>query len=669
MKKLVIVSMGRPTGETIRVHLEPLLKGYVDIEMCLLSELNEANIIGDLIVCSNQNSYETAKKHIRKEIPIIICRRVIDYRNIDKLIALPHASEVLLVNDTEYTAFESIEQLIELGLDHVVYRPFYPGLVVDRPFKIAVTLGEPQLVPENIPTLIDIGCRIPDFWTIFDIFNKLGLSDYIDPNAVTRHIKDIVKISKSIESNRSQIEKSENMLEIILNTVDSGICFCNENQMIVRINSEFESIIGKKKKDIVGKSITTIFEKMCLLKLSENGATLISLYGRELLASSERINDNEHPGFLLTLNEASQISKLESRVRMGRELRETDRLQSFDDYLTVNSKVEKMLIDARKFAMSDSTILIEGENGTGKEILAQAIHMKSRRKLHPFVPVNIGAISHNLLESELFGYVEGSFTGALKGGRAGLFETANKGTIFIDEIGEAPIDLQVKLLRVLQEKKIRRVGGFEEIPVDIRIIAATNKNLYQETKKGNFREDLFFRLNILPIKTIPLRERQCDITYLIRHFSGIYFNKRSITNEHDLFDAEALHFFKQYPWSGNIRELINVMEYLSNIDTGNVFTVQDLPHYMHEGNVQNIYKPLSRRQSVDLDEIEHWILLTVSECPNIGRIELKKKAIEDNIHVTEAQIRRILSKLKSLGLLIDSSKGSLISDIGKWILS
>lgn len=668
MKKLIIVSMGRPTGETIRIHLEPMLKDYVEIDMCLLSELNEANITGDLIVCSNQNSFEAAKKHIRQEIPMIICRRVIDYRNIDKLIALPHASEVLLVNDTEYTALESIEQLIELGLDHVVYRPFYPGLIVDRPFEIAVTLGEPQLVPENIPTLIDIGCRIPDFWTIFDIFNKLDLSEYIDPNAVTRHIKDIVKISKSIESNRSQIARSENMLEMILNAVDSGICFCNENQMIVRINSEFESIIGKKKKDIVGKSITTIFEKMCLLKLAENGATLISLFGRELLASSEQINDLEHPGFLLTLNEAAQISKLDSRIRMGRELRETYKLQSFDDYLTVDEKVEKMLSDARKFAMSDSTILIEGENGTGKEILAQAIHMKSRRKLHPFVPVNIGAISHNLLESELFGYVEGSFTGAMKGGRAGLFETANKGTVFIDEIGEAPIDLQVKLLRVLQEKKIRRVGGFEEISVDIRIIAATNKNLYQETKRGKFREDLFFRLNILPIKTIPLRERQSDIIYLIRHFAGIYFNKRSITNEFDLFDAETLRFFKRYSWGGNIRELINVIEYLSNIDMGNVFTILDLPHYMQEGNVQNTYKSIFDQHSINLEEIERWILLKVSECPNIGRIELKKKASEESIRVTEAQIRRILLKLKSNGLLVDSSKGSVISEFGKGIL-
>ena len=237
---------------------------------------------------------------------------------------------------------------------------------------------------------------------------------------------------------------------------------------------------------------------------------------------------------------------------------------TFENIIGESEEIKSIIVNCKLISDSPSTVLIEGESGTGKEVLAQAIHNYSIRKEHRFIAINCGAIPKNIIESELFGYEEGAFTGGKKGGNLGKIELANKGTLFLDEIGDMPYDMQIKLLRVLQEGRITRVGGDFEIPVDMRVIAATNKNLREEVKKGRFREDLYYRLCVIPIRLPSLRERKKDIGELIDYFlemKSIKLNK----NIRKL-DKELLNNLLEYTWPGNIRELENTIENIVNLN-------------------------------------------------------------------------------------------------------
>ena len=254
---------------------------------------------------------------------------------------------------------------------------------------------------------------------------------------------------------------------------------------------------------------------------------------------------------------------------------------SFDNIVGKSKPMQEIYTLIKKVAPSTATILIEGESGTGKELVANSIHYNSQRNDKPFVAVNCSAFAETLLESELFGHEKGAFTGAaaMKKGR---FEIADQGTIFLDEIGELPISLQVKLLRVLQEKTVERVGGSRSIPIDFRLIAATNKNLEQEVKKGNFREDLYYRLNVVRLVIPPLRERPEDIVLLANHFIEKYSHELNLENQIRSIHPDAIRLLGEYEWKGNVRELENTIErsvLLCNSDTINV---SDLPSQIRQ---------------------------------------------------------------------------------------
>lgn len=244
--------------------------------------------------------------------------------------------------------------------------------------------------------------------------------------------------------------------------------------------------------------------------------------------------------------------------------------------------VMELLSLVKKVSVSDSSILITGESGTGKELVARTIHRNSPRRNGPMVVINCGAIPGELLESELFGHEKGAFTGAHKS-RTGRFELADKGTIFLDEIGDMSPDLQVKLLRALQERKIERVGGTTTIDVDIRILSATNKDLSASIENGSFREDLFYRLNVIPIHIPPLRERSSDIPLLVDYFQQKLVKRAMYDYKVKKFSAEAVKAMIQYPWPGNVRELENLIERLSVLVDNDVVEVSDLPDHIING--------------------------------------------------------------------------------------
>ena len=277
--------------------------------------------------------------------------------------------------------------------------------------------------------------------------------------------------------------------------------------------------------------------------------------------------------------------KLRKRQEINKDEHSNNLWYSFDDIIGVSKQMEELRSKGRAFALSDSTVLILGETGTGKELLAQALHSASQKKDKPFIPVNCAAIPNDLLESELFGYEEGSFTGAKKGGKPGRFEIASGGTIFLDEIGDMPLFLQAKLLRVLQERKLERVGGIKQIPIDIRVIAATHKDLEELVKEDKFRSDLYYRLNVLPLQLPPLRERKDDIYILLEHLLKKHTVLAGKTSKR--FSAKVLNFFFNYSWPGNIRELENVVEYVVSIPCkNNLLDLHHLPPYLAEQQQQ-----------------------------------------------------------------------------------
>ncbi len=269
----------------------------------------------------------------------------------------------------------------------------------------------------------------------------------------------------------------------------------------------------------------------------------------------------------------TKLKELETRAERADQLSEEIReVFDFEGLIGSSSGLKSVAEVIKKAAPTDSTILILGETGTGKELVARAVHSNSKRKAGPFVPVHCAALSQTLLESELFGHERGSFTGADQT-RLGRFEQASGGTIFLDEVGEISEEIQVKLLRVLQEREIQRVGGNRTIPVDVRLVAATNKDLKREIREGRFREDLFFRLNVIPITVPPLRERLQDIPYLAQFFL-MKFNRqmgRSLT-----FHVDAIHHLSRYDWPGNVRELQNIIERAAILSAGPAITPEDL---------------------------------------------------------------------------------------------
>jgi DNA-binding NtrC family response regulator len=276
-------------------------------------------------------------------------------------------------------------------------------------------------------------------------------------------------------------------------------------------------------------------------------------------------------GYVEVYGKPAQVDELSKDVRQILHRKE---LAAVTGLIGESESIREVLVQVEQIAPVSSTVLIEGESGTGKELVARAIHRLSPRRNKPFIAVNVGALPETLLESELFGHEKGSFTGAAER-RLGRFELANAGTIFLDEIGDIPLPTQVKMLRVLEERVLTRVGGVQEIPVDVRVVAATNSPLREAVEQGTFRADLFYRLNVLRIYLPPLRERQDDIPVLVRRFV------RELTRQHDRpfhgISAEALQLLVEYPWPGNVRELRNLVESMVVLAHGHEIGAQDIP--------------------------------------------------------------------------------------------
>lgn len=397
------------------------------------------------------------------------------------------------------------------------------------------------------------------------------IESHIDEYMETlKNTSNLISMFAQNENNRYRSSLQNTIIDDIIKMNQENILILDRNGIVTNCNDSIDNLFSSCKLYI--NSIDQILPSN-IVSLILSSKTYLKNYVSSKSFSGSIISkpivfENEIHGFVVRLNPEENMKSI------------TVEEHYLDKIITKDINMETIKTKINKIKDSPSSILITGETGTGKEMVARAIHFSSQRKDKPFIPINCSNIPDNLFESELFGYEEGSFTGAKRGGKIGLFESANEGTIFLDEIGEIPIYLQSKLLRVLQEKSIKRVGSLNLIPIDVRIISATNQDLDEMMLKGEFREDLYYRLKVIPLDLPPLKERLEDLEPLSIYFLNKYnslLDKKIASISH-----EALCLFKSYDWPGNIRELENVIEYAVNMEDECTLNIENLPPFMLE---------------------------------------------------------------------------------------
>jgi len=374
-------------------------------------------------------------------------------------------------------------------------------------------------------------------------------------------------VFEDLEGEVNSLQEVRILLTAIINSTQDAISVVDENGLGILINPAYTRLTGLTAEDVIGKPPTvdiaegeSMHVQVLRTRQSVKGVSMkVGPKRKEVIVNvAPIIVSGKLRGTVGVLQDISEIHKLSEELERAKQLiRHLEAKYTFRDIIGESDAIKATLEQAGRAAVTPATVLLRGESGTGKELFAHAIHSLSERQKGQFIRVNCAALADSLLESELFGYVEGAFTGAKRGGKVGLFEEANGGTIFLDEIGEISQNLQTKLLRVLQEREIVKVGDNHSLNVDVRIIAATNANLEEQIRVGRFREDLYYRLNVIPIVIPPLRQRREDIPLLIHHLIGSF--NQDFGRCVERISEDAVEILMGYHWPGNVRELENIL--------------------------------------------------------------------------------------------------------------
>lgn len=435
---------------------------------------------------------------------------------------------------------------------------------------------------------------------------------------------------------QEKLEQSVDFCKVVDSLID-GVYVTDSRAVTQYVNPAYCKHTGIAPDEILGRSVTEIAEEGVLFSKSVSAdvislrhnvtgtgvvrnqkgksvpayATGVPIFDESGTVRNVAVSVYDTDSLLYRVTEFRNTVHIEKAVR----ILDSSNEEKMNQMLGNDSAVRDIRRTIARAAPTDVTMLITGESGVGKEVVADSIYSASDRKGKPYVKVNCTAIPANLLESELFGYEKGAFTGALNQGKAGLFELANHGTILLDEIGDLPYELQTKLLRVLQQKEIMRIGGKKPISLDVRVIAATNADLKQKIREGKFREDLYYRLSVVPVHIPPLRDRRGDIDKLVKHYFFEYCTKHAHTVT---VPDETLEVFRRYPWPGNVRELQNVIEYMVICCEGNVLQPDVLASYLGMNNSRAGETPTSLKAAVECYERE-LILRAIEECGGVRK--------------------------------------------------
>jgi len=452
---------------------------------------------------------------------------------------------------------------------------------------------------------------------------------------VFRDTKEMFSMAEEIELKTTELYDQKNKLDAIFNSNIEGIFTIDEEWNITSFNLSAEKITGYKNNEVIGKKCWEVFKSSvcrdgCHMEQTikkgkaaiGDEITITNKHGKKIpirINSTILLNNrNERIGAVETFLDISEIKNLSEHL---------DERFKYENIVGKNKEIKQIINVLESVAQTDSSVLITGESGTGKELAARAIHLNSLRRTGPFVAVNCSAFAESLIESELFGHEKGAFTGAIKS-KVGRFELAQNGTLFLDEIGDLSITVQTKLLRVLETKEIERVGANKTIKIDTRIIAATNKDLEKEIEAGRFREDLYYRINVMNIHLPPLRERKDDLPILVNHFIEKFNSKFGRNIKH--FSSSAFDILIDYKFPGNIRELENVIEHCFVLCNSDVIQIEHLPKRLREGIFHLVANNVSNNLS-HIKDAEKNIIINILQKHNGNR---SKTAEELNIHPT-----------------------------------
>ncbi len=476
-------------------------------------------------------------------------------KEIEIIINSTHDGIIAVDRDARITLFNrAAERLTRTEASDILGRHIEEVIPTTRLPRILET-GIPEMNwQQPLGDITIITSRMP-------IVDETG--EMIGAFAVFRDVSDMLELAEQI----SDLRETRTLSEAIFNSTQDAISVVNEEGIHVSVNPAYTRVTGYSKEEVLGQPSTfditdgeSTHQKVLNTGEPVKGARLkVGPKQKDVVVDAAPIIvRSEIKGSVAVIKDLSEIVELTSELRQAHQLiRKLEAKYTFDDLVGRQENFLHAIEKAKVAATTPATVLLHGESGTGKELFAHAIHNASERRGQKFIRVNCASLSEGVLESELFGYEEGAFTGARKGGKPGLFEEADGGTIFLDEIGIMSLNTQVNLLRVLQENEVRRVGGTRTIPIDTRVIAATNLDLRQAVQQGDFREDLFYRLNVIPIEIPALREHPEDIPLIIEHM--IHRINQEYGRAVSAVSPKALELLRGYSWPGNIRELENVL--------------------------------------------------------------------------------------------------------------
>ncbi len=662
-KKLTIVTYEKKTGELYAKLLKRLFHKYIDVE-CYNAEDGKINdITSDIILASAHSIYEYVKKYATNYNDIIIADLTLMKKSVDKLKSLPFGTKAMLVNSTLEMAISTINIIYNYGISNIELFPVYPGMKEIPDYSIAITPGETEIVPHEVCDVIDLGDRILSMKTIADIAAKLNIPHILHTSDFQAYFGGIIMGDLGLNELFDQVNLLEKKLDIVLQIFDEGIISLNGSGVINFINKTAEKMLDIEKTRAVGCSINEIIPEL-KNKCSEEAikGVVMSIGQQFLIVSIYPVKYSaDIKGHIILIKKFTDVENEQYKIRKQIMSRGHVAKYNFDDIIGNSKSITNIKAMARKMALSNSSIYIYGQSGTGKELFAQSIHNSSNRREYPFIAINCASIPENLLESELFGYAEGAFTGAKKGGKTGYFELAHKGTLFLDEISEMNPNLQNRLLRVLQEKQVVRIGGDTVIDVDVRIISASNKNLRELVRQNKFRQDLYYRLNVLMLNIPPLCSRKEDIPMIIEAF------KKEMEVDFQITDR-AMEIIKNCKWEGNVRELQNFVERLIYVNK-HVIDVDDVLNYIENDDIPSenfmtdeeafILKSFINKYKMNLHKYCN-VLKILKDTHNTG-IKLGRRRISDMLQnkglcFSEQEVRTILNDL-SIFEMVYVSKG------------
>lgn len=671
-KSITLVAGTNHTREALYNQLKEYISDVVKIKSYAIDDGINEIIRDDLVVLTSD-----IVKHELLELDIldtncevIVANRTISYDYIDEVVLLPKDTGILLVNDVMETAQGCIEILEKLGIDHLNFVPYCPGEDLKNiDIEIAVTPGEYDKVPKFINKIIDIGPRIMDFTTITKILNKLEILDDKAGQFSQKYLEKIINMAKRLAKSTVDISNLNHHLNLVIDGLNDGLLVYDNEGNISITNENLKRILKSPYDRLEGKNIKKlVYNKLLLEYLMGNDMEnnkIFNINGVEVIIQKIGLPINN--SVVATFKNVKETIENNDRIKRDLINKGLFAKYNFDDIIGSSGVINHIKSIAKKLAKSELTILIEGESGTGKELIASAIHNESKRSKGPFLAVNFSALPDELIESELFGYEEGAFTGAKKGGKPGLFEQADGGSIFLDEIGDISLKVQARLLRVLQEKEVMRIGGNEIKPIDVRVIAATNRDLVKMVNNKEFREDLYYRLKMGYLNLPPLRNRKEDIIDLLKYFLKVE------TREEIQISKAVIEKLLQYEWYGNVRELKNILDYMLAVRESNYLTLSDIPD---GGFFQRDLNDHSTTvdEEICLNDEQRFILKIIYEIRKkgdiVGRERLAKETKNTKFHMTKYQMRSRLDNLERMGLIIKSRGkiGTILTEKGEGTL-